>query len=248
MVMVIPGLVGVLLGIFLWLGGSLFARTSVGLTWLLLVAGVGIFFVQPWPSLGIGFMACMVAMVMKRVSTGLLTSVLIMFMVFLAACQVEGSWKKSEQVVTAVQSSRTIALPREGGTILGAPETYESLKGMLSDVCRAGFQVGRSVDLKHQVVVGISAFFALLIGCVAQRLAEVVSCATAGTILVWGGMVLMLLSKGAQPLTGLLARSGTYVAMMSAMIGVGALEQLLFCGRKTDKPKDGKAPPGKKGK
>ena len=136
MVMVVSGLVGVLLGIFFWLGGSLFARTSAGVIWLLLTAGVGIFFTQPLPALGIGLMVCMIAMVMKRFTTGLLTSVLVMFMAFLAACQVENSPEKSQRVVAAAESSRSIVDPSERAARLGVPETFEQLKGRISDVSR----------------------------------------------------------------------------------------------------------------
>jgi len=246
MVLLVPGLVGVLLGIFLWLGGSLFARASVAMVWLLLVAGVGIFFMKPMASVGVGVMVSIVVMVVKRFSTGVLSSVLITFIVFLVACQyaemVEGSRR-------APESQRVVIAPIEKGVSLGVPETFEHLKLMISGVTRSSFHVGQALEVKYQVVVWVTAFFVLLMACVLQRMAEAVSCATAGVLLMWGGMVLMLLSKGAMPLTGLLTGAGMYVAMISAMIGVGAVEQLLFCSRSSHQPTDGKTKtgPGKKG-
>ncbi|MCF7973574.1 MAG: hypothetical protein K9N55_07145 [Phycisphaerae bacterium] len=246
LLMVGPGLVGVFLGIFLWLGGSLCARISAGLVWWVLVAGLGIFYMKPLAALGMGLMACMIAMIMKRFSTGLLTSVLAMFLVFLAVCQAKGSPENANGRPVS-QSSMKTAMPTAGGTRLGIPETFEDLKGRVSDVYRAGLQVGQVLEIKYLVVVGVSGFFTLLIGCVAGRLAETVSCAAAGVLLMWGGMVLMLLSKGALPLRGLAAHGGTYVAMMCAMIGVGALEQLLFCAKPKDRQKHAKPSSDKKG-
>jgi hypothetical protein len=71
-------------------------------------------------------------------------------------------------------------------------------------------------------------------------LANATSFATAGVLLIWGGMILMLLPKGVYPLTGLFRQADTYVAVMSAMIGVGTLEQLLFCSGAKGKDEDKK--------
>jgi hypothetical protein len=243
MVLRVPGLVAVLLGIFLWLGGSLSARTSVAVVWLLLVAGVGVFFVTPLVSVGVGVMVSVAAMVLKRFSAGVLTSLLVTFVVFVVACQYTGPGAKRES--RRVQAARTSVPAAE---TLGMSDTVEHLKRMVAGVCRAAVRVGQTLEVRYQVVLGVTAFFSLLMGCVLQRPAEALSCAGAGVLLIWGGMVLMLLSKGAMPLTGLLTHASTCAAAIPVMIGVGALEQLMFCARPAHQNKDGKADAGKKGK
>ncbi len=243
MVLRVPGLVGVLLGIFLWLGGSLFSRISIALVWLLLVAGAGQFFVKPLVSVGLGVMASVIAMVLKRFSTGVLTSLLVTFVVFVLACQYTGVEGKS-----TTQSPQSAKAPVHDGQTLGAFETAEHLKLMVSGVYSAAIHVGQALEVKYQVVVGVTAFFTLLMGCVLQRLAEAVSCASAGVLLIWGGMVLTLLSKGATPLTELLTHARTCAALVPAMIGLGALEQLLFCSRRPPQDLESRAGPGTKGK
>jgi len=246
-VLVMSGLVAVLLGIFLWLGGSLFARLSVGIIWLLLAAGVGIFFLNPLAAIGFGLIGSIIVMVFKRFSTGMLTSVLMAFMAFLVVCQYAGSFETAKDDGSG-KSYQQSGPPIKKGSSLDAGETFAHLKLMISDVCKSCIQVGRDLDVKYQGIVGITGFFTLLIGCTLPRLADAASFATAGTLLIWGGMVLMLLSKGATPLTGLFTRAGMYVAMMSAMIGVGALEQLLFCSKRGEKNRDKRASSGSKGK
>ena len=248
MVLMVPGLAGVLLGIFLWLGGSLFARTSVALVWLLLVAGVGTFFITPLVSVGVGIMASIVVMVVKRFGTGVLSSALVTFVAFLVACQYADLAKITQGSRPVAGSPQYAISPVEEGASLGVPETFEHLKLMILGVARSCIQVGQAMEIKYQVVVGVTAFFALLMGCVLQRLAEAVSCATAGVLLIWGGMVLMLLAKGAMPLTGVYARAGMCAAIIPAMIGVGVVEQLLFCSRSAGQDKDSRAVSGQKGK
>jgi hypothetical protein len=247
-ILTLSGLTGVLLGIFLWLGGSLFARTSLAVVWFLLVAGICIFFVEPLVSVGIGMMAAILVMVFKRLSTGLLVSVLLTFMVFLAICQYTDTAKTTRDRSPIGQSlSNRMPLVKKG-VKLSVPETCEHLKRLVAEIYRSSVQIGQALETKYQVLVGITGFFVLLIGCVLQGLANATSCATAGVLLIWGGMVLMLLPKGVLPLTGLFRQADTYVAVMSAMIGVGALEQLLFCSGAKGKDEDKKGSSGKKGK
>ena len=131
---------------------------------------------------------------------------------------------------------------------MGASDSFEHLKVMLYSLYKSTVQVGKALDVKYQVVLGVTAFFALLIGCVLQRLNAALSCATAGVLLLWGGMILMLLSKGAMPLTGLHAGAAMYTPIIPAMIGVGTLEQLLFCTSPASHDRDKKAARGKKAK
>ncbi|MCP4451669.1 MAG: hypothetical protein GY809_09425 [Planctomycetes bacterium] len=243
MVLRVPGLVSVLLGIFLWLGGSLSARTSVAMVWLLLVAAIGFFFVTPLVSVGMGVMVFVVAMLLKRFSAGLLTSLLLTFVVFVTACEYTGG--RGEH---AARSSRSTQTPAYSGETLDASDTFEHLKLMVSGVYRSAVRVGQTLEVKYQVVVGVTAFFALMMGCVLQRPAQALSCAAAGVLLIWGGMLLMLLSKGAMPLTGLLTHAHTCAAMVPVMIAVGTLEQLMFCSRPARKDQGRKADAGKKGK
>ncbi len=243
LLLTLSGVSGVLLGIFLWLGGSLFARTSAAVVWFLLVAGTSMFFAEPLVSVGIGMMASIVVMVFKRLGTGLLVSVLVTFMVFLAACQYTGAGKRTEDELSM---GRVPPIKKE--VEHSVSETYEHLKHLVVEIYGVSVQSGQALETKYQVVVGITGFFVLLIGCVLQGLANATSCATAGVLLIWGGMVLLLLPKGVLPLTGLFRHADTFVAVMSAMIGVGTLEQLLFCSGSKGKEEDKKGGSGKKRK
>jgi len=61
------------------------------------------------------------------------------------------------------------------------------------------------------------------------RLTSALCCATLGTLLVFAGMILLLLYKGAMPVTGIYRRASLYAAVFIAMAAFGTIEQLLLC-------------------
>ena len=60
-------------------------------------------------------------------------------------------------------------------------------------------------------------------------------CAVLGTLLVFAGMVLLLLYKGAMPISYISHKTSFYTAVLLAMIAFGMVEQLLLCQRTKEK-------------
>lgn len=243
LILLVPGLVGVLWGIYLWLGGALTIRVSVGTVWFFIVAGITAFFLKPLPAIGVGMMSCMVAMLFKRLSTCVMVSILMTFLAFLIVCQYAGLIEIPEKMPAVQEAS----MPEQ---TLDANQTFEHFKGQIVVVCKGCQTAWQALSINYQIVVGVTAFFVLLIGGVVQKLADAVCCAASGAVCLWAGMALLLLLKGAKPLAGLYVNSGTYVAMFTAMILVGSIEQLMFCTRSKSKSKEEgkKKEAGKKGK
>jgi len=68
------------------------------------------------------------------------------------------------------------------------------------------------------------------------RLTSALCCATLGTMLVFAGMILLLLYKGAAPVSSICTRGWFYAAVFAAMTAFGTIEQLLLCKRPPKKP------------
>jgi len=68
----------------------------------------------------------------------------------------------------------------------------------------------------------------ILAGSYLWRLTSAFCCALLGTILVSAGMVLLLLHKGAAPVTYISSRTALFAAVFVAMTAFGTVEQLLF--------------------
>ena len=63
------------------------------------------------------------------------------------------------------------------------------------------------------------------------RLISAVFCSVSGTTLVFAGMTLLLLYKGATPAKSIAGKQSVYLAVFAGMIVFGTVEQLLLCRR-----------------
>ncbi len=68
------------------------------------------------------------------------------------------------------------------------------------------------------------------------RLTSALCCAALGTLLIFTGMILLLLYKGAAPVSGIYGRSSLYAAVFITMTAFGTIEQLLLCQRPHKQP------------
>jgi hypothetical protein len=69
----------------------------------------------------------------------------------------------------------------------------------------------------------------LVTGVYLRRVASALCCALFGTALLFTGMILLLLYKGALPITDMSNRTLFYVALFVAMTAFGTFEQLMLC-------------------
>jgi len=79
------------------------------------------------------------------------------------------------------------------------------------------------------VIIAIILEKILVSGSFFWRLAWALCCAVLGTLLIFAGMVLLLLYKGAVPVSYISDRQSFYACVFAAMTAFGTIEQLLFC-------------------
>jgi len=60
-------------------------------------------------------------------------------------------------------------------------------------------------------------------------LAMALCCSVLGTVLIFAGMILLLLHKGAVPVSIICSKSSYYATAFIAMTAFGTIEQLLLC-------------------
>ena len=87
----------------------------------------------------------------------------------------------------------------------------------------------------------------MLAGFYMRRFISALCCAALGTLLVFAGMIMLLLFKGAEPVTTIRAWPNFYSAVFLVMVAAGTTAQLLLCPpprekgmkkKKPDKDKD----------
>lgn len=98
------------------------------------------------------------------------------------------------------------------------------------------FITGRNVMLAMLLAVAAAVIATalekiLVTGSLFWHLASALCCAAMGTILIFAGMILLLLYKGAAPISYIIGKQSFYIAVLIAMTAFGTIEQLLLCQR-----------------
>ena len=219
-VLVIPGLVGLLLGIALWLGGSLGRRGMVAVTAIMTGALVGFWLSGRSGVLVGGLGLGMAALVIPRVTTGIMASL----------------WLAMATVGFLVASHPPA---QEGAVSVGVVPTSrlttaESCEVMLAHINQFGDVIWQATKAQSWVVrlvlsavlVAVTSIMALL-----PRLGLALYNAVVGTVLISFGMGFLLLHKGSEPLLYAWTHYQMFSAVWTGMILFGTTVQLFCCGR-----------------
>ena len=68
-----------------------------------------------------------------------------------------------------------------------------------------------------------------LVGMFFRRLMVAIGCSSAGTGLIFVGMISLLLFKGSSPLTYMYGRISFFFAVFAGMVVAGAVSQMILC-------------------
>jgi uncharacterized membrane protein len=223
-ILVVPGIVCLLLGLLVWLAGLRYVRFLAAVIGAA-AAGLATF------SLSSG--KTVVALI-TAAPAGLLAA---LFREFLFAALLAG-------LVALVVGAAIAPADLHGGndfTPVGAfgngsqkIGTSEALtllnihtKALIDEVAGtfSNFRLG------HWVVLLGTAVVVTTLAILLSRLAVAVCCASLGAGLSLVGMVLLLLYKGAEPVTAITQRGTFYAAIFGAMVLIGAFVQLVLFGR-----------------
>ncbi len=99
--------------------------------------------------------------------------------------------------------------------------------------------IASSVKESSVVAPAIASVAALVVigaGFVMPRFVAAATCASLGTMTVFAGMILVLLYKGARPLTGIYQTPTFFSVTVVAMVVFGTFVQLLLCPTRKNKP------------
>jgi hypothetical protein len=132
---------------------------------------------------------------------------------------------------------------------LSLRQSAETAKTYTADFGAAIKQTGLELPVGRWAIIGGVIVIFVTAGLFIWRLASALSCSALGTVLIFGGMILLLLYKGAEPISVICRRGQFYLCIFIGMIAFGTVEQLLVCRRRTAKSaakkqaaKDGQGP------
>lgn len=231
LILIAPGILGVAIGLFIWLGGF-------GLRKQLLLAAGGIvgavlgYFVIGPQTVSVAGLACagaFLAIVFERFFIGALSAVLAVVVTFAVLARPYigdvGPIPKHAQA-EALNSAQSATLVESY-----AVQLAESTKQTCSQMPNYNWAM-----LVAAAVAGMIGGYAF------RRTASAVSCATLGAMLIFAGAILLLLNKGGNPITSIFNSSPVYAIVLGAMAALGTVEQLiLYRPRKQKSRKTGKS-------
>jgi hypothetical protein len=224
LVLVLPGLVTVALGLFVWLGGLGFRRalfallgaTAGGVTALLIVSRNGL--IAGASALAAAFLAAMFQRAFTALLLGLLS--LIISFVILAYPYLQ------EHRGTLIAGENVDRAPK-----LTATDSLRVMHAYALDL-RDGIRhaAGRLTPSQWAILAAATAGM-LTLGALFQSLGAALSCASLGTTMIFAGLLLLVIFKGSAPVGRLAERPIFYGLVFAGMAIFGTLEQLTLCRR-----------------
>jgi hypothetical protein len=235
-----PGLVCVLLGLFVWLGGLGFKRALVAIVGAVSGGICGFFIsgrniVTATVSAGL---AAVVAIMLERIFIAILAGVLAAILGFAVLA---GPYIENAGEATLVKWDETRNLSTQ--------QTVETVKAYITDFVDETKWILSKMPVYNWAIIAVLAVIFPVAGFFQRRLISAFCCAALGTILIFAGMILLLLYKGAAPISRICQNQLYYLGVFAVMTAFGTTEQLLFCQRikerltgKKGKSKDRKEP------
>jgi hypothetical protein len=235
-----PGLVCVLLGLFIWLGGLGFKKVLVAIVGAV-SGGICGFFMSGRDivtTLASAALAAVIAIKLERIFITILAGVLAAILGFavLARPYIESGGE---------------AIPVEWDEVQGlsVQQTIEKAKAYITDfVDETKWILSRMSVYNWAIIAALAVIFAAA-GFFWRHLIAAFCCAAVGSILIFAGMILLLLYKGAAPISRICQNQLFYQGIFGIMTAFGMAEQLLLCQRikerltgKRRKSRDGKEP------
>ena len=120
----------------------------------------------------------------------------------------------------------------------------EIAKEYIADFITEIKQILSQMPVYSWAIIAALAVIFIAAGFFKWRLTSAFCCATLGVMLIFAGMILLLLYKGAAPISRICRNQSFYLGIFAAMTAFGTTEQLLFCqrieGKSTRKKKTNK--------
>lgn len=226
-VLIVPGLLAVLIGLFIWLGGLGFRKVLVAISGAVTGFGCGFFIIKNiTAACGLAAAGALIALLLQRFFIAILAvclSLVLTFFVFIGICP---------EVIKATENVPVTAPGiTDDNVVIGAGNTPEVLKTYLVDFGNMVKQAALHMRTCTWPIMAALAVVVLAGGLFLRRLTSALCCAVLGTMLIFAGMILLLLYKGSVPISGICNRSLFYAGVFGAMTAFGTVIQLLLCPR-----------------
>ena len=226
-VLIIPGLLAVIIGLFIWLGGLGLRRVLVTVVGAVTGFSCGFFIIGNIIAAGLLTVGvALIALVLQRFFIAILAvflALVLSFFVFTGICP---------EVIKATDDVPiTAAKITDDNVVISVRHTPEVLKAYIFDFGSMVKQAAWHMRNCAWAIMAAVSVVVLVAGLFLRRLTSALCCAVLGTILIFAGMISLLLYKGSFPIRGICDNPLFFAGVFGAMIAFGTVVQLLFCSR-----------------
>lgn len=233
-----PGLASVIVGLFVWLGGLGFRRLLVAIAGVVSGGIFGLFVISCniMFAMVLAGLAALIAIVFERVFITILAAGLAVVLGFAVLAR---SYTGKMGADTALPYPLRFASQSEEAGVqneisarsefLSIRQTTEIMRDCIADFNVKIKQAALQMPAHRWAAVAALGVIFIAAGFFFWRLTSALCCAALGTLLIFAGMVLLLLYKGAGPVSYISGRTSFYATVFIAMIALGTVEQLLLC-------------------
>jgi len=233
-VLLVPGVAALLVGLFIWLGGLGLRRLLIALVGAVVGGMCGLFVIGRSLILTVvcTCLGALFAIILQRIIIALLAAALVAILAFAILGK--------PYLLTAGQGRPLSPPAAQNGPRLSVSESIEKTKAYALECASIARRAGAAMPIRNWAIIAVLTLASAAVAFVFWRLFSALCCATLGTMLIFGGMILLLVWKGSAPITGLSSRGTFYGGVFVAMAAFGTLEQLLLCRREKKPAKESK--------
>jgi hypothetical protein len=225
-VLIVPGLACVLLGLFVWLGGLGFRRALAAVIGAV-SGGICGFFIDGrniTAAMIAAGVAMVIAIIFEKIFIAILTGVLAAVLGFAILA---GSYVESGDSLKHYPEYDTEKMT----VVLSTSQSIKAAKGYIADFANEIKWILSQMPVHNQAIIAALAVFFIAAGFFRQHLTSAFCCAALGSMLIFAGMILLLLYKGAAPISRICQNRLFYQCIFGIMTAFGMAVQLLLCQR-----------------
>lgn len=226
LVLIGPGLVCVIVGLFIWLGGLGFRKLLVAVVGVIIGSICG-FFIVGHNFISAAFSAALVAafaMIFERLFIAVITGVLaaVFTFIFLA-----GPYLEDARESTPISSGQVSAQD----SAVSIHQSAERMKTYIINAIQRIKKACLQMPVYDWAIIMVLALLFMVAGFLFRHIALSLCFSILGTVLIFAGLILLLLYKGAVPVRIICSKQSYYAIVFLAMTAFGTFEQLLLCQR-----------------
>ncbi|MHC4110580.1 MAG: hypothetical protein ACYSUY_05855 [Planctomycetota bacterium] len=225
-ILIAPGIGAVIAGLFVWLGGLGFRKVLSAILGAVIGWVVGFFVI------GKSMIAASILAVAAAITATVLNRMIIIILAVSLAVTLG--------FVVAHHGGPYIGITQEAGPAFTNPvpsdgptlNVTESIKAIKAYIIGVGDHVQQTclqMSVVGWAVIGVMIIIAIVAIVYLWNLTSALCSAVLGALLIFAGMVLLLLYKGAMPVTVIDQKAPFFAAVFGAMVAFGTIEQLVLC-------------------